>query len=90
MFRLNGTYISSCCSTRPIYETNEPGALEGNVVGISFVLIRWTQFVESLLINDYAVPEQKRIQMALPSELTEMVASKLCPMMRRMIRDTTI
>ncbi|CAJ1930905.1 unnamed protein product [Cylindrotheca closterium] len=40
---------------QPIYETNEPNANEGKVVGISFVMIRWTQFIESLLlINDYS------------------------------------
>mmetsp|Transcript_15175 Transcript_15175/g.37214 ORF Transcript_15175/g.37214 Transcript_15175/m.37214 type:complete len:815 (-) Transcript_15175:1061-3505(-) len=39
---------------QPIYETNEPDAHDGKVVGISFVMIRWAQFIESLLINDYS------------------------------------
>ena len=39
---------------RPIYETNEPNAHEGKVVGISLVIIRWESFMESLLINDYS------------------------------------
>lgn len=36
----------------PIYESNRPGDGAGRVVGLSFLLLRWTSFIGSLISGD--------------------------------------